>query len=139
MAGACVLLFDNQNRLLLQRRTDNGLWGSPGGALEPGEKMEEVAMRGLYEETGLIAERLHLFDVFSGNELYYRYPHGDEVFNLVTVYICKEYKGTLRSDGIETKEVKFFDLWNIPKDLSPPEIPVINKLLKEKMGSLNQK
>lgn len=26
MAGACVILLDSQGRLLLQQRTDNGMW-----------------------------------------------------------------------------------------------------------------
>ncbi|OKP87763.1 hypothetical protein A3844_10175 [Paenibacillus helianthi] len=49
---------------LLQRRTDNGLWGLPGGSLELGETLPEVAKRELLEETGLIANSLTLFDVF---------------------------------------------------------------------------
>ncbi|GLX68191.1 hypothetical protein MU1_25360 [Paenibacillus glycanilyticus] len=43
MTGACVLLCRNE-RLLLQRRSDNGLWGLPGGSMEPGETLEEVAI-----------------------------------------------------------------------------------------------
>lgn len=35
MAGACVILMDGNGRLLLQQRTDNGLWGLPGGSMEP--------------------------------------------------------------------------------------------------------
>lgn len=42
MAGACVLLCSEQ-QLLLQRRTDNGCWGLPGGSMELGETLEEVA------------------------------------------------------------------------------------------------
>ncbi|KOS02832.1 ADP-ribose pyrophosphatase, partial [Paenibacillus polymyxa] len=79
MAGACVILIDEKGRLLLQQRTDNGLWGLPGGSMEPGENMKEVASRELFEEVGLEAEELELLDIFSGPELYYRYPHGDEV------------------------------------------------------------
>ncbi|GIP49370.1 hypothetical protein J53TS2_29610 [Paenibacillus sp. J53TS2] len=50
MAGACVILIDGEGRLLLQQRTDNGLWGLPGGSMEPGEEMKEVAKRELFEE-----------------------------------------------------------------------------------------
>lgn len=42
MAGACVILIDDEERLLLQQRTDNGLWGLPGGSMEPGENMKEL-------------------------------------------------------------------------------------------------
>ena len=32
------------------------MWGLPGGSMEPGEEMKEVAGRELFEETGLIAK-----------------------------------------------------------------------------------
>ena len=36
--GAVVLIVDEQNRLLLMKRSDSGSWGLPGGAVEPGAK-----------------------------------------------------------------------------------------------------
>jgi 8-oxo-dGTP pyrophosphatase MutT (NUDIX family) len=74
MVGASVILLDSSNRLLLQLRTDNNSWGLPGGSLEMGETLEEVAKRELYEETGLLANNLELFNLFSGKEFYYKYP-----------------------------------------------------------------
>lgn len=56
MVGACTILMNEHRQILLQQRKDNGLWGLPGGSLEPGESMEEVARRELYEETGLIEQ-----------------------------------------------------------------------------------
>ncbi|WP_424769313.1 NUDIX hydrolase [Paenibacillus sp. sgz302251] len=129
MVGACVLLTDDKNRLLLQRRTDNGLWGLPGGSLEPGESLPEVAKRELFEETGLIANSLTMFDVFSGNEFYYKYPHGDEVYNVVTAYLCNDYIGTLEKDGEEVMELRFFDSKEIPSEISPPDLPIIKQYL----------
>ncbi|CAH1202310.1 RNA pyrophosphohydrolase [Paenibacillus allorhizoplanae] len=100
MTGACVLLCNNK-KLLLQRRTDNGLWGLPGGSMEPGESLEEVAKRELFEETGLEAKSLEMFRVFSGKDLYYKYPHGDEVYNVVSAYVCSDFEGALKEDGVE--------------------------------------
>ncbi|QGQ93867.1 NUDIX domain-containing protein [Paenibacillus psychroresistens] len=48
--------------MLLQRRRDRDAWGLPGGSMEPGEEMEQVATRELYEETGLKAHELQLFE-----------------------------------------------------------------------------
>lgn len=67
-----------------------------------GETLEEVARRELKEETGLIANSLRLFNIFSGEEFYYKYPHGDEVYNVITTFICKAYSGELE---IEESEV----------------------------------
>jgi len=43
MVGAAILILDDQNRLLLMRRSDSGCWGFPGGATEPGEVVEDAA------------------------------------------------------------------------------------------------
>ena len=37
--GATVLIFNEQGELLMLLRTDNGCWGVPGGAMEPGERL----------------------------------------------------------------------------------------------------
>src|SRR5690606_14978802 len=118
-------LLIRDGTLLLERRTDNGLWGLPGGSLEPGESMEEVAKRELYEETGLQAKNLELMNIFSGEDLYYKYPHGDEVYNVVAAYICNEFDGYIKKDNHEVEEIKFFSMNDIPDNISPPDKPVI--------------
>lgn len=42
MAGSCVLVFNEQGHLLLQRRTDSLDWGTLGGSLEPGDRKSVV-------------------------------------------------------------------------------------------------
>jgi 8-oxo-dGTP pyrophosphatase MutT (NUDIX family) len=74
MVGATVLVLNCEKELLMLRRTDNDCWGVPGGAMEPGEHIEDTARRETREETGLEV-RSWLFNVFSA-ELYYRYPNG---------------------------------------------------------------
>ena len=133
MAGACVLLCSEQ-QLLLQRRTDNGCWGLPGGSMELGETLEEVAKMELFEETGLHAKGLELFDMFSGQELYYKYPNGDEVYNVVAAYLCTEFDGALKEDGIEVQEVRFFNYGELPSELSSPDVPIIKRFM-DRFGS----
>jgi 8-oxo-dGTP pyrophosphatase MutT (NUDIX family) len=134
MVGACVLLCRN-NQLLLQRRSDNGLWALPGGSMEPGETLEVVAKRELFEETGLEAKHLELFHVFSGKNLYYKYPHGDEVYNVVSAYVCTNFDGVLKEDGVEVQELQYFSYEEIPIELSPPDKPIIYKFLKRDKNS----
>ncbi|MFC2970400.1 NUDIX hydrolase [Acidimangrovimonas pyrenivorans] len=57
LAALAVTL--HENRVLLVRRRnppDAGLWGYPGGHVEPGETALEAAARELREETSVIAE-----------------------------------------------------------------------------------
>ena len=56
--AARVLLLDAEDRLLLFRGTDPArsghvYWFTPGGGLQPGERVPDGAARELYEETGL--------------------------------------------------------------------------------------
>lgn len=51
MVGASVLIFNENNELLLQHRKDNACWGLIGGSMELGETLEEVAIREMYEES----------------------------------------------------------------------------------------
>ena len=53
MVGAAVLVLDEQDRLLMMKRSDSGCWGLPGGATEPGEVVENAAKRETLEETNL--------------------------------------------------------------------------------------
>ena len=74
----------------------------------------------MFEETGLIAESLELFGVFSGKETHYVYPNGDEVSNVDIVFICKEYSGELKCQEGEVDELRFFSVEEIPENISPP-------------------
>ena len=126
MVGAAILVLDEQGRLLLMKRSDSGCWGPPGGATEPGEIVEEAAKRETLEETGLEVREMSLFGVFSGPELYYKYPNGDEVYNVTVVYIAKDWRGEVRLNHEHTGW-KWFPVDEIPEDLSPPIRPVIEK------------
>ena len=107
--GASVIVVDEENRVLLQLRSDNHCWGYAGGSVELDEPVEEAAKRELFEETGLIAQELELFGVFSGKDTHYVYPNGDEVSNIDIVYICRKYTGTLICQEGEVDKLKFFN------------------------------
>ena len=134
MVGAATLIVDADNRLLMMKRSDSGCWGPPGGAVEPGEVVETAARREVREETGLELGELSFFGVFSGPELFYRYPNGDEVYNVTIVYLTRDWRGEVRLNGEHT-DWRWFAAADIPDDLSPPIRPVIEQFKKSLQAS----
>ncbi|MCT4687010.1 NUDIX hydrolase [Vallitalea sp.] len=133
--GANVVIMDKDNRILLHHRQDNDMWGLPGGMMELGESLEENAIREVKEETGLECNELRLFNVYSGKELYYQYPDGNEVYNVTVTYICKRYSGIIEVDLSEGKEVKYFAVDEIPNQISPP-VKIIIEDYKKRFNEL---
>lgn len=129
--GAGVIVVDCENRILLQLRSDNHCWGYAGGSVELDEAVEDAAKRELFEETGLIAESLELFGVFSGKDTHYVYPNGDEVSNVDIVYVCRKYTGTLKCQVGEVDDLKFFGLDEIPENISQPLRVPLNKWVEQ--------
>jgi len=118
VVAAGVLVRDIAGGILLQRRTDDGSWGVPGGAMELGETLEQTARRELREETGLTAGELTLLDVYSGPEFFLRYANGDEVYVVGATYHATSVEGEAGADGVEGTELRYFLLTDLPKAMS---------------------
>lgn len=131
--AASVIIENEKGQILLGKRTDNHKWGYAGGSLEIDERVEDCALRELYEETGLIGEELEFFMISSGKEVHYVYPNGDEVSNVEIIYTCHKYHGELRPQLEEISELRFFEVENLPKDISDPLIPVLNEYVRRKI------
>lgn len=124
LVGSHVILLNKNNEVLLQLRSDYNCWGIIGGALECGETLEEAAKREVYEETGLIVKHLEPLQTFSGKEFFNIYPNGDQVYSVLVTYICRDFEGTLRIDHVESKDLRFFPIHDLP-----PNIGSVHKLV----------
>ncbi|MDD3187544.1 MAG: NUDIX domain-containing protein [Bacilli bacterium] len=136
--GSAIIVVNEKGDILLQHRTDRDLWCVPGGLQELGETFEEVAIRELKEETGLIVneEDLILIKAVSGESRKNSYPNGDVVYNNTLLYMARKYTGVLgsnyeeivdRGNGYfesskESRGLKFFSLDTLPDNLMDQDL-----------------
>ncbi len=119
MVGGAGLVRDEDGRILLIRRSDDGRWGLPAGSMELGERLDRAVAREVGEETGLVVQTERLVGVYAGGpDFCHTYPNGDRTAFVTTLFDCRVLGGTLRADNTESLEVRFF-----PPDELPPLAP----------------
>ena len=124
-----VLLFNDKNEILLEERSDDGYFDFPGGGIDLNESGEDAAKRELFEETGLVADELEFFKVYTGEITHYVYFNGDEIYGVDLVYICKKYYGKLTPQKEEVSNISFYPLDKLPEKMSIRNKQIIKDLL----------
>lgn len=117
LPGAAAVIVKEVNEVLLQRRGDNGLWGLPGGAIEPGEEPAEAVIREVYEETGLHVVPVSIVGIYGGQANMSEYSNGDRAAYISITFKCRVTGGDLRLDGDETLELRYFDWRSLPDNI----------------------
>ena len=117
-AGGDAAVIDDQGRILLIRRADNGQWAMPGGALEVGETPLEGVLREALEETGVHCQAVALVGVFDSRLCGTLTRHHLYQF----LILCKpsgETKEETPSHAIEVLEARWFPEDSLPENLDP--------------------
>ena len=118
----CGLLLENEKgELLLQKRSDNGQWCIPGGALEPHETYIEAVKREIREEVGINVLNPELFGLYSGEDRVIHYPNDDIVYSLAVIFRATKYEGVISDEDSEVLEHRFFGRNEIPEELFYPD------------------
>ncbi|MBS2539263.1 NUDIX domain-containing protein [Catenulispora sp. NF23] len=60
-----AFVLNDEGAVLLEQRSDNGLWGLPGGTHEPGESISATAVREVLEETGISIEVTGMVGIYT--------------------------------------------------------------------------
>jgi ADP-ribose pyrophosphatase YjhB (NUDIX family) len=99
--GSSYVILENEcGEILLQKFSNSGSWRLPGGMMQPGDSTKETAISQITKATGLHVSQLSLYRMFFGSE----------------IYIAKQYFVYLKTNGAESKELRYFSLYDLPED-----------------------
>jgi 8-oxo-dGTP pyrophosphatase MutT (NUDIX family) len=131
MPGAMVALLQEDRRVLLTKRADDGTWCLPAGAAEPGGSFARTAIDELAEEAGITVSEPDLvpFGCLSEAQAHtIHYPNGDVTHCFALCFLARTWTGEPRADQEESTEVRFVDLAAAPKPLHPPTAHALEML-----------
>jgi ADP-ribose pyrophosphatase YjhB (NUDIX family) len=108
-----AVVGNDAGEVLLVQRAGTGVWLYPTGWADIGYSPSEVAVKEVYEETGIEAEPVSLISVFDGLRLGF---HAIPLYSLV--FHCRAVGGDLRPHPLETLDVGFFARDAMPEPLA---------------------
>ncbi|MEU6670959.1 NUDIX domain-containing protein [Streptomyces sp. NPDC046727] len=113
LPGVTAIVFDDEGRVLLGRRTDTRKWAVIGGIPEPGEQPAACAVREVFEETAVhcVAERVVLVQALEP----VTYPNGDICQYMDITIRCRAVGGEARVNDDESLEVGWFEVDALPE------------------------
>lgn len=111
--AVAAIVGNDAKEILLTQRADSGVWLYPVGWADVGYSPAEVAVKEVYEETGIEVEVLSLIACYDGLRLgFARLP----MYSLL--FYCRVIGGELRGHPLETREVGFFARDRLPWPLA---------------------
>lgn len=116
--GARIVVRRPDDKILLQFRSDFGVWGLPGGNAEEGESLEDLIRREVLEETGLAIGAVTPFG-FASDPQYeiIRFPNGDRCHFFVALFFSESFTGELSATCSESLALDWFHPARLPEML----------------------
>ncbi|MFE1770518.1 NUDIX hydrolase [Streptomyces sp. NPDC059008] len=106
IVAASAVVTDDDGRVLLQQRTDNGLWALPGGGMDMTDSLPGTAVREVKEETGLDVEITGLVGTYTDPRHVIAYSNG-EVRRQFNVCFTAHIVGGSLAISDESSEIRF--------------------------------
>ena len=107
--GCSAAIINEEGKVLLTRRIDNGQWCLPSGGMEAGESPSETAVREVFEETGVHVRVTRLVGVYSDPNQLVIYVDGNKV-QIVAIHFEAEVAGGTLGLSNETSDFGYFSL-----------------------------
>jgi 8-oxo-dGTP pyrophosphatase MutT (NUDIX family) len=136
-AGVGVIIVDWEGKILLEKRSDNGMWGLPGGSIEPGESVHQTALREVEEETGLKVRITGLLGVYSEPRgRIVTYPDNGDVAHLVDIALTGEIVSGELTLSPESLDLQFFAPGRLPREIVPPTLRPLQDFIQGLRGNI---
>ena len=107
--GCSAAIINDEGKILLTRRLDNGQWRLPSGGVEAGESPSEAVIREVLEETCLRVRVKRLVGVYSDPNQLVMYADGVKV-QIVAIRFEVEVTGGALGLSNETSGFGYFSL-----------------------------
>jgi ADP-ribose pyrophosphatase YjhB (NUDIX family) len=107
VVAVTAVVVDDAGNVLLQKRTDNELWGLPGGAMNIGESIAQAVVREVKEETALDVEPVCLVGIYSDPGHVIAYSDGEVRQEFSICFKARLMGGELAVADQESSEVRF--------------------------------
>ena len=107
--GCSAAIINDEGKILLTRRLDNGQWRLPSGGVEAGESPSEAVIREVFEETCLRVRVKRLVGVYSDPNQLVMYADGVKV-QIVAIRFEVEVTGGALGLSNETSGFGYFSL-----------------------------
>jgi ADP-ribose pyrophosphatase YjhB (NUDIX family) len=116
VVAARAVIRDAQGQVLFVRRSDNGKWVMPSGAMELDENILDCLKREVKEESGLEVLSATLMGI-------YTYPGAtsafDDPYQIVSVqFLVNEWSGKIKAETDETTAAGFFPIDEPPEKIA---------------------
>lgn len=126
-----AFIQDERGYLLLERRSDNGRWGMPGGVQEIGENISQTVAREVAEETGIVVEVIGLVGIFTDPGHVIEFSDGEVRQEFSLCFRARPIGGEI-SVSSESFEVRWIDPAELDRlNVSPTTRKRIMEGLKE--------
>jgi ADP-ribose pyrophosphatase YjhB (NUDIX family) len=107
VVAVTAVVTNDQGQLLLQKRTDNDLWGLPGGAMNLGESIALAVIREVKEETNLDVQPTGIVGIYSDPGHVIAYADGEVRQEFSICFTARIVGGQLAVGDNESTEVRF--------------------------------
>ncbi len=101
-----AIVTDDESRILMILRTDNGYWSIPGGGLKPGETPRQATAREVKEETGIDCQVTGIVEIYSNPNHVAAYDDGEVRQEFSICFTTRKLGGTPTTSD-ESAKVRF--------------------------------